>query len=226
MTKKNFDNLDGMNEEDYEGYRNWTPKQWAWEFLRRGEDFICKCKSYATEDKAVLRALAVEFGLRKFKHYLEDYDINEKPRFVSAIRYITNFKEEKSDLKTTLFRNEVFLKINLEAALSSTKIFNWQVKESKRTLEKLMFDLRASTDIKNIQSTRMKFTIDDYLKMLRLLDAKRSDSKMTRVNKFRVIYPDIAKNLDKDQITDEYKRRLNSARNLTSKHFEIAATPR
>ena len=59
---------DGLSLDRYKGHEKWSYRRWAWEFLRRNEDFIAACDALNRNEKTEIE-IAEEFHLADFKHY-------------------------------------------------------------------------------------------------------------------------------------------------------------
>ena len=74
----------------YKNNEKWTPRRWAWEFLKRKKDFIQRCydASNLTDDAKTAAELEIakEFRLKKFKDHTEKYSPNN-PIFLSTSIY-------------------------------------------------------------------------------------------------------------------------------------------
>lgn len=57
----------GENLEDYDGHDRWSYRRWAWEFLRRNDQFIGACRALEDGDEPRRDEIAKQVGLKKFK---------------------------------------------------------------------------------------------------------------------------------------------------------------
>ena len=78
---------DGTDTDRYKGSMKWSYRRWAWEFLRRNEEFEMVCRQAdangSDEEKA---RIASEFGLRSYKSYAEPYvGKSGRPRFTNGL---------------------------------------------------------------------------------------------------------------------------------------------
>lgn len=77
----------GWSYDDYAGFREWTPAQWAWEFLRRSlvfQDWVLTEAPNLTplQRRDVARA---SFGLKKYKPYWEPFEYEgRQTKFISS----------------------------------------------------------------------------------------------------------------------------------------------
>jgi hypothetical protein len=96
-------------------------RRWAWEFLRRNPRFQEACKAARTGDQARKQQVARDFGLTKFKDYLEGYTgVSGKPRFASSVpNYWTNVgasAKESVVKRIRLNAGQVAVRFDLAAA--------------------------------------------------------------------------------------------------------------
>lgn len=76
----------------YEGYQDWSNRRWAWEFLRRNDEYRKTCARFrvtparegrsasAFGRKEERKKAAAQFGRCDLKHYLEPYGHDDKGR--------------------------------------------------------------------------------------------------------------------------------------------------
>lgn len=88
MTKNDAPPLrrpDWHDEATYPDYTKWSYSNWAWEFLRRNEQFQQCC--YALEAGSLDEQLTVakRFGLQEFKHFREHFHVGRVPEWLSVL---------------------------------------------------------------------------------------------------------------------------------------------
>ena len=77
---------DGTDVERYIGMEKWSYRRWAWEFLRRNEQFLAACKrANSAESNDEKAKVAAEFGLKRYKPYTESFTgASGKPLFAAG----------------------------------------------------------------------------------------------------------------------------------------------
>lgn len=77
----------GTSAQDYNGCIAWSGRRWAWEFLRRNLEFqlLCEVARINDTEDDIGRAIAAQFGLRRFKSWFSMYEEESMPRFVNRI---------------------------------------------------------------------------------------------------------------------------------------------
>lgn len=78
---------DGLSLDRYKGHEKWSYRRWAWEFLRRNEDFIAACDALNRNEKTEIE-IAEEFHLADFKHYKKPYKSTSSPAPKFTVRTI------------------------------------------------------------------------------------------------------------------------------------------
>jgi hypothetical protein len=73
----------GLTRDEYRGHEKWSYRRWAWEFLRRNQEFIRACRE-SRGDPERQAQVATEFGLKRFKPYTEGFTTNKRPMFSAA----------------------------------------------------------------------------------------------------------------------------------------------
>lgn len=63
----------GIDAAEYEGHQSWSPRRWAWEFLRRNPNFIKDCDEVDLDLVDSCAEIALAYGIKSFKHYSEGY---------------------------------------------------------------------------------------------------------------------------------------------------------
>lgn len=170
----------GLDIKDYADYSDWPKSKWAWEFLRRNPNFQAGCQELHGMPDIPLRRLrkknaAQRFGLKKFKHFEEDYGAGSEPipAFkTSSISYWSRVNEGRyaeQQLPTSLRRGEALVRFDIAAMTRSTKSLEAQLNEAARRLEKSLRKYQ-SKDASKADPTKHKAPL---IELLRTLDAFR-----------------------------------------------------
>ncbi|HLO96631.1 MAG TPA: hypothetical protein VK195_20155 [Burkholderiaceae bacterium] len=165
----------GLDVQEYDGYKKWTFKRWAWEFLRRNPEFAKQCKA-AGDDPAKQQAVADEFGLKRFKHYRSAYGHAPKPSFSDAI--VTSWswkKDQPREPKMRISRGQVIIRFDLSATIKDVAALEAQLRNAKTLLTK-----RQRTYLQEIAAPEPKTQRKKpmyFLQSLRLLDLMNHGTK-------------------------------------------------
>jgi hypothetical protein len=182
---------DGNDLARYRGWERWTPRHWAWEFLRRNPDFQRACREAAREDEAARQLVAARFGLRRYKPFTEGFGGRgrRQPAFVAATPSIWSVIED--DLNADRVRRirlrpgQVLVRFDLAAASPYVAALDAQLRRATSLLQTRLGDLRAR--LNQVPDTRApKTTV--FIKCLRYLDlvaAGNSPTDAMRVIKGR-----------------------------------------
>lgn len=141
---------DGTDPTRYKNIEKWSYQKWAWEFLRRNEDFISECKriEYGTEiDK---QAVAKQFELKKFKTYSESYKGgNGCPRFLlGSISSWTNLDSDPNNqnrVTTRLCHGQVLIRFDLASVISDRKALDKQLRLAEARIKKRLVAYEKQT---------------------------------------------------------------------------------
>lgn len=174
----------------YLGWSAWTPGRWAWEFLRRNDEFQKACQRDDL-NKAQREQIAEKFHLVRFKDYRESYD-NERPLFARSIKLFPRrsaFKKRleqdaagaaPAPIKVYAPRdNEVVITFRLEPGADvGTKVLTAQLAQARSRLEQYLAMLRKvrshGSGSQNLDPTELF----QYLRTLDLLRAGVSNSEI------------------------------------------------
>lgn len=229
----------GLNISDYSEAEAWSNRRWAWEFLRRNEDFQQFCHGAERalySRKEIKTKLAVSFGLLKFKHYRDNYQPS-RPKFSSAQVILwsdTKCKpySERRTLKILLAPGEIIFRVSLRDALHSKKRKSL-LGSIARLLKKKAEDWGGNNNTKPSQSNQR----GDLLPLLRILDlvpyvnTLPKSQRITRTLIFSMLYPNLAKTppgqpFSPGQFDKPFNERWKVARNYTTLlwYSDLAAT--
>jgi hypothetical protein len=164
---------DGTDLSRYRGWERWTPRHWAWEFLRRNPRFQAACRRVAEADEASRQQVATEYGLRQFKHYAEAYAGGERPRptFVAATPAIWSLMDDDAAAarvrRIRLQPGQVLVRFDLAAASPHALALDAQLRRATTRLDAKLQELRSR--LNQVPSRRApKSTV--FIKCLRYLD--------------------------------------------------------
>ncbi len=167
---------DGLSLDRYKGHESWSYRRWAWEFLRRDNEFIRACA--AVDNKARdEHDVAKEFHLLNFKHCNMGFKSKKSPApnyTVQAIMKWANVKNNETNssqvrLKAELEPGQVLLRFDLNQELIVGGSLDAQLRVAKRTLEKTLTAYLEAT--KKKRAPKKKPERKSFLELLRRLDA-------------------------------------------------------
>lgn len=74
-----------QDKSSYPDHKDWSFSNWAWEFLRRNEDFQRQCISAENASAAKQLQVAKQFGLQDLKDFREDFFTSNVPEWLSVL---------------------------------------------------------------------------------------------------------------------------------------------
>jgi hypothetical protein len=167
---------DGLSVDRYKGHETWSYRRWAWEFLRRDDDFIRACAAVDRNERTE-PDVAKEFHLSKFKHCNMGFKSKKSPapRYtVQAIKKWANVNNSETNssqvrLKAELEPGQVLLRFDLNQELIVGGSLDAQLRVAKRTLEKTLTAYLEAA--KKKRAPKKKPERKSFLELLRRLDA-------------------------------------------------------
>lgn len=222
----------------YKSNQKWSPRRWAWEFLKRNLEFIelCDDARHLTGDaKAVAEfSIAKKFQLKKFKDYTENYS-PKNPIFLSTSIYkwkggSEKRKPDKTTIRVKLLPGQVVIRFQVDATLNNSRAIKVQLESAKIHLERYRDDLinyakKESQQPEGGEKRTDRFNPQPavFLRRLKIIDAKRRG--LTRNEIYKEVFPDKFKELDgdKDALHDLFKTEIPEATKMLDKYLEIAA---
>lgn len=131
-----FEFPSGIATTEYPNWESWTYREWAWQFLRRREDYIESCDEINECEKAGRKKLLLKnhceyFSLKNYKSYTS----NRPPRFnISAIDVWDHLSNDTQPLKKKIKKGEIIIRFNIKTNFNSHKSLNKQLKNAKAAL--------------------------------------------------------------------------------------------
>ena len=156
-------------------YRNWviwSNREWAWQFLRRRDDFIKNCDDIDNPElgpvskQSLIRKLLKKYKLKTYKSYCS----NKPPKFcVSSIEVWDYKSSTKTDLSRKFKKGEVLIRFNIDNEFDIEKSINKQLNIAKKAL------LLKANDHGFVvgRSNQRIGDLDIRIKYIRLLDLLR-----------------------------------------------------
>lgn len=193
----------GDNLDEYIDWQAWSNVRWAWEFLRRNQEYAELCnmvKNGSIDVKKCKRIVKRKFGLLDFKDCFEPFDMSasfKPPRFVSA--KVASFsrvtrKQEKAHLlvsKIRISRGEVLIRFDV-TQIDTLRSLKGQIAAATELLK-----LRENQWLKRKEVERGKGQRNNYylLSLLRLLDFDKTRKtvstygELTNSKVYQILYP-------------------------------------
>lgn len=169
---------DGTNEKDYAKCDKWTPRRWAWEFLRRNPSFLSDSKAVVGGNEAEQRKVAEKYSLKRFKPANEAFrGPHGLPVFIgSSIRSWTNWDESILELtKIKLKQSQVVILFDLEKTMVDRRSLRAQLREAEKRLRSRLAELEVVRRKKADDHKPKSHVLKTYLRLLDLKDvAKKS----------------------------------------------------
>lgn len=175
-------------EVSYRGFLTWSPRRWAWEFLKRNPSFQAACDRLNTDDQDARKRIAYRFGLKQFKHYQEPYLRKVEglsvglPSFLSAsvaaksnLRFAN--KREKT-VSVTLQPHQVLLVFDLRGTLLNARSLEAQIDAARRSLERRRTSLMTQAKLNKLPDQKLHSHLFlQYIQLLDLLSAGVSQTQ-------------------------------------------------
>jgi hypothetical protein len=228
------DRPDGSDINEYRGFEKWSNKRWAWEFLRRNDDFLKACLACGERPtKAVGVEIAARFGLTRFKHATEAYRGGERKRlktlFVpSTVQYQARLQEQdKAPYRRQLEVGDLVIRMNLHAATDKSASLASQL----RVVEKVAREQAkayARAHHREPVDTRVERDVRVLLGYVRLLDGRAA--KMPLADCAKMAFPQLANKstppLTNEDWRDAVKSRWTNARDYAKRDYlKLAVAP-
>ena len=237
----------GQRAGEYEGWEKWGDIKWAWEFLKRNNEYqecCVKCERNSTSIRKRNAIARKEFGLLQFKDYREPFEGNEvvSPRFVTTnIQYwpqITEKQQQKCrdrNLKLVVRPGEVVFKFDLRAVEKTSKTIDGQLCAARTLLTKLTDQWLALVKKTTKRRPRKRLAGREALELLRLLDliafndARPTRDRLSNATLYEILYPRLAKSLpgqkrDVDVHQQSFERRRQKALKYSKRRYlDLAA---
>jgi hypothetical protein len=163
---------DGTDLSRYRGCERWTPRHWAWQFLRRNPRFQAACRRVADGDESAKQQVAAEFGLRRFKHFSEGYSAggSMRPTFVAATPMIWSSRQQAGSApevrRVKLHPGQILVRFDLNSAIPLALGLPAQLRRAATLLDKRLNELRGGTKKPALRTPHTT----SFLKYLRYLD--------------------------------------------------------
>ena len=198
---------DGLSPDRYRGNEKWSHRRWAWEFLRRNDDFIQACDALDSkkpdERAAAEKAVAKKFHLAVFKHGKNRYKSKESPPPKFAVRTIKKREKlaaEKSDaspskITVEIAAGQVWLRFDLNHEFIVDGSLDAQLRVAKHSLKTAL--LTYSEAIARKPAPIKKPERKSFLELLRRLDAVAGHD--VGVQGLAALQPDAFRDLESDE---------------------------
>jgi hypothetical protein len=226
LAKRQIENKPPLSPPDgsrYTGWETWKNHRWAWEFLRRNDEFVEACDRVA-DGKDNAKAVAKRFHLRRFKRYDEPYEIIDarnqkvKPAFISSsvsgIQVPVNENElqeaRRSIRRLTLDIGQVVVRFDLSVAMEYPKRLDGQIVSVTGALKKQLERLQNAMGV-DAKDSRNKSNASRLLHLLKVLDMQKVDG--TNVQRGDALFGKA------DNASEAYDGDLKAARQFTNEDF-------
>jgi hypothetical protein len=213
---------DWRNPEDYARMKNFTPSQWAWEFLRRNLDYVkaynrnCRAffKYVKDPDQVKYEDLAVEWGIANGYHDPEkdNSDIEWLPAAGIGFTMTINFPPAKKGSRHTVGRIMPNDAGYVPATFNVYQPIKPQIDAVKEELQQIQKELKVSG--KEVRKA-FKPRRDEWITLLRVLDAD-ADAEVPK-QKGKEIASLLFTGIDEDNATAGwvYDKRKQAVRYVT-----------
>lgn len=211
--------------DQYPNWEKWSNARWAWEFLRRNEDFQKRCATSAVAElsKPQKNRLANEFGLLRYKAPDEGFESadGEAVRFMSTTTRLARVPAgmSRKTFKITISNDELIIGFNIAEAARSQSSLEAQLESAKTRIEAEIENYKISNNEPfSGAKTRTKMVGLQYLELLRILDLL-SFKATTREIAALVKPPQKISTSSLDEIRDSVKPLISRARQYAKTEY-------
>lgn len=217
--KKKRKRPDGTDPARYKKLEELSYREWAWEFLRRNDEFIAECKRVDNCNQDEKQAVARQFELKEFKRYSEQYKGGSgSPRFnFGSISHwisseINNTKGRLSRIR--ICPGQVAVRFNLASMIKDKKVLEKQLRLAKLVITRnlALYEKKINKEAKTHKHKGMNFGL-----YIRLLDCLASNKPPHECSKY--IYPNKGKYLTESDLNRLVKDPIEAAKNMASEGY-------
>ncbi|MBC3919227.1 hypothetical protein H8L32_17175 [Undibacterium sp. CY18W] len=211
MITKKKPRPDGATIDRYKGLSRWTYRRWAWEFLRRNNEFIEACNNAKDKSEDEKQAIAQQFGLLKFKDFKDKYKGNYGfPKFeTEKLSIWTNINIEESPKrlkKIKLIPGAILIRFDLNKAITDIKAFDKQLRDAEKILKNR---LDKYSEIRGKKPAHFNHSVKTFGIYIRLLDARAAGYKIAQCA--QLIEPKKSEGKTTTELRDSVKHRIKQA---------------
>jgi hypothetical protein len=219
---------DGTNEKDYANCKKWSPKRWAWEFLRRNQSFAVESKEALGQGENERRAVAEKYGLKRFKPAREGYRGGHGlPLFISgSIQSWINSEDVLLKFSTKKVRqNQMVILFDLEMMMTDRASLRNQLLEASRRIKNRLSELEIKLNKKAAVHAPKWHPMTFSLRLLDLLDVAKKKPLDCFLILDKVLSEDFKKEpVDtRNRINSMASNRIKSARQIATEDYRYIA---
>jgi hypothetical protein len=216
---------DGYKKEHYRNLEKWSYQKWAWEFLRRNDDFIKECEKIKEGtadgndmDEEKLE-VALKFGLKKFKDYKEGYN-GESGQPGYSIRSISkwvNINNDKSVTRTVSIKirsGQMLIRFDLNNMLEDRRAYTKQIELAETSIK---MNLKKYGELINKKAGIHNHQPSVFGLYIRLLDHRAQGR--TYYECAKLLYPEKEKTYGKSEMEQLVSNSIKAANNLAKKGY-------
>jgi hypothetical protein len=197
---------DGLSLDEYKGHEKWSYRRWAWEFLRRNDNFAKACIAVDNEERTP-EEVAREFHLSRFKHFKSAYKSAQSPAPSFSMRTIkkrANFNANGGVLPRArqtiaVEPGHIWLRFDLTQEFLVGGSLNAQIRVAEHSLHQALSEYAAITG--RSPAAMKKPQRKTFLPVLRRLDAV--EAHKGNVQGLMALHPALFDNNDSVQRTDQ-----------------------
>lgn len=213
---------DGVDLTRYKGLKNWSYRRWAWEFLRRNEEFIEACGrvEHATDDEKQI--VADTFGLSKFKSFKDKYRA-QKNKTIFSTDEIGSWSNLNKDINRKLKPikiqpGQVLIRFDLASAIVDKKALEKQLQLAEKRLRQRLISYASELKITPASHNHKIVTFGIYLRILDLLADKKTDIECAQA-----IFPKETQGKDSNEVRFHVKNRKTQALSYANIKYRFLA---
>lgn len=215
---------DGTDLNRYRNLERWSYQRWAWEFLRRNEEYITECCRVINGTDEEREVVAKRFKLKKFKHYSEPYrGKSGSPKF--SIGSISSWTAmEKNDKESHLIKIEkcfgaVIIRFDLLSAINDKRSLRKQLLLAENRLNARFDSLQK---LLNKKAALHKPKVETFGRYIRILDYLAAGN--TPIECAKLVYPEEGKKfelgeLESFELNNLIKNSIKSAKKYAADDY-------
>ena len=213
---------EGKEQDDYEGHKRWTFQRWAWEFLRRNEDFQEACKLAAGNPEAE-KEVAATFGLKKFVSYTKgSKKPSWAPKFRPAAVDLWSWQGPVRRPAVAVRAGQVLVRFDLSHSANDSASLSAQIEDARRRLETLRKAYLSEIGPATAKASNRKPIY--FINSIRLLDMLANGIKPGRALRILHELPGARAPMSDREALDKHRKQLSLAKEMASSEYRTLST--
>lgn len=211
----------GLDIGSYMGCESWSFHQWAWEFLRRNDNFIIECNEVKLGQKSK-QAVARKFGLKLFRNFSLNYihKTVPPPKFIIDSPFLwsdlTLSKRKARKIQLNLRSGQIIIRLDLGAAIEHEGAIEKQINNAMDLIRDYAAQFKSSYPDSSKTHSRKENTFGIYMRLLDLKANKKSNLECGKI----LLTKKIKDGATNDDLREDIKQRLKQAREISNNDYK------